>query len=447
MARTGFLDSVDTGCIRGWAYDDQNPNSPAIVDICINGDIVATIGCSEFRQDLLDAHIGDGCHGFSYGLPQLDGDLTVRFAGGGPVLHNGVCVLPGLSYRLLVSSVLARGLWSIDNLSVSETGLALDGWCVPPRAIPVPFEIAHNGAKLALTRHPRDDIARMIGLVRDETGFGFRAQSPLSGASGAHEFSFQHAGSRRPFDPHQTIHYLERAAPLPPAVLRKRVHGAEDAASFIREGSTVFVRLERVLEEYFSKSITGFGHMLDWGCGSGRVLRYFAGSGARSVTGMDIDPQAIAWCRQTFPLGEFIAAKPQPPAPVAAATFDLIYGISVLTHLGEDDQIKWLREPQRIAKPNAIILLTTFGDIAWWRGRLPWNRYSTWRTDNSGFYNAGPSKDLDETGVADPGYYCNVFVSHEFILRNWSRYFEIVDILPGAIGNLQDLIILRRGKP
>jgi SAM-dependent methyltransferase len=339
--------------------------------------------------------------------------------------------------------VLARGLWSIDNLNLSDTEVAIEGWCVPPRALPVPVAITHNGKPLHFTRTRRDDIARMLGLVGDETRFGFQARSPLPKASAAHEFSFQHAGTLRPFDPHQTIHYIDSATPLPPAALRKRVHGSEDASSFVREGSTAFVRLQRVLEEYFSRSIADFSHVLDWGCGSGRVLRYFAG-GAAKVTGIDIDPQAIDWCRQALPLCEFVAVNPDPPVPLPAGTFDLIYAISVLTHLREADHIRWLEELHRISQPNAVILLTTFGDTGWWRGRLPWNLYAAWRVDHEGFYNAGPNKDIDETGVADHDYYRNVFVSHDYISRNWSRHFDIVDILPGAIGNLQDLVILRR---
>jgi SAM-dependent methyltransferase len=444
MAKLGFLDSVETGRIRGWAFDDGNPESSASIEICINGAVIATIECLEYRQDLADAGIGDGRHGFSYHLPQPDGDLTVRFAGGGPVLNNGECVLPGISYRLLASSVVAKGLWSIDHLNLSESEVAIEGWCVPPRAVPVPVAITHNRETLPLTPYRRDDIARMLGLAGDETGFGFRAQSSFSGASGTHEFAFRHACAMRPFDPHQTIHYIETATPLPPAALRKRVHGSEDALSFVREGSTVFVRLERVLAEYFSKSIADFSHVLDWGCGSGRVLRYFAGNAAAKVTGIDIDPQAIEWCRQAFPLCEFAAVNPQPPTPMAAGIFDLIYAISVLTHLREPDHIQWLEELHRISRPDAVILLTTFGDVGWWRGRLPWNRYAAWRIDGAGFYNVGPNKDIDETGVADHDYYRNVFISHEYISRNWPRYFDIVDILPGAIGNHQDLVILKR---
>ncbi|MBZ5618416.1 MAG: class I SAM-dependent methyltransferase [Acidobacteriia bacterium] len=443
MAELGFLDSVETSGIRGWAFDDQNPMSPATVDICINGVVLATIKCSEFRQDLADAQIGNGWHGFSYRLPQRDGDLTVRFTGGGPVLNNGECVLPGLAYRLLISSVLAKGLWCIDNLSLSDTELTIAGWCVPPRALPVPVALTHNGGTLHLTRHRRDDVAPMLGLVRDETGFGFKARGSFSRIS-EHEFSFDHARTKRPFDPNQTIHYIEIGKPLPPAALRVRVHGAEEALSFVREGSSAFVRLQRVLSEYFSKSITDFSHVLDWGCGSGRVLRYFADSTTMKVTGIDIDPQAIEWCQEAFPRCEFMAVSPEPPTPLATETVDLIYAISVLTHLRENDHLKWLEELHRISKPNAVILLTTFGDTAWWRGRLPWNLYATWRTDNTGFFDVGKNRDIDEVGLADRDYYRNVFVSHEYISRNWSKYFDIVDILPGAIGNLQDLCILER---
>jgi len=444
MARIGFLDSIEGGLIRGWAFDDQTPDAPVMVDIYINGVVIATLECSEFRPDLAEARIGDGCHGFRYRFAQREGDLAVHFAGGGPVLNNGECVLPGLTYRLLVSSVLAKGLWCIDDLNLLDTELTIDGWCVPPRALPVPIALTHNEDTLNVTRHRRDDIAVMLGLPSDEIGFGFRARSVHSEVSKNHDFTFAHARTQRAFDHNQTIHYIVTATPLPPEALRMRVHGAGDAASFVREGSTAFVRLQRVLGEYFSKSIADFTHILDWGCGSGRVLRYVADVAATDVTGIDIDPQAIEWCQQAFPHYKFMAVNPQPPTPIATGTFDLIYAISVLTHLRENDHLKWLEELNRISKPNAVILLTTFGDVAWWRGRLPWKGFATWKIHNAGFFNAGQNRDLDEIDIGDRDYYRNVFMSHDYIARNWSKYFDIVDIVPGAIGNLQDLCILQR---
>lgn len=444
MAKMGFLDSIEAGLIGGWAFDDQIPDSPAMIDICINGAVIATIKCSEFRADLADAHIGNGAHGFSYRLPQLEGDLTVRFADGGPVLNNGQCVVSGLIYPLLVSSVLAKGLWGIDNLNLSDAELTIDGWCVPPRALPVSIAVTHNGDTMNLTRHRRNDISRMLGLNDDEIGFGFQARCPLAKPPKNHEFCFGHARTKRSFDPNQTIHYIGTDKPLPPEELCIRVHGSGDTPSFVREGSTAFVRLHRVLREYFSKSISDFSHVLDWGCGSGRTLRYFADDAATKVTGIDIDWQAIEWCQQAFPHCEFLAVNPEPPTPIAAGTFDLIYAISVLTHLREKDHLRWLEELHRVSKPSAVLLLTTFGDTAWLRGKLPWNFFGAWKRDSAGFFNAGENKDLDQLNLVDRGYYRNVFISHDYISRNWSQYFDIVDIVPGTIGNLQDLCILQK---
>jgi hypothetical protein len=68
----GVLDGTDGENIGGWAWDPSQPNSPIDVDI-YEGDgaltLLATVPASQFRQDLLDAKIGDGRHGFSYPLP------------------------------------------------------------------------------------------------------------------------------------------------------------------------------------------------------------------------------------------------------------------------------------------------------------------------------------------------------------------------------------------
>jgi len=441
MPKTGFLDSIDGRLLRGWAHE-EGADSPATVEICLNGVVVASVLCADFRPDLAAAHIGDGRHGFSYGFPPeygpLFGIVTVRFAGSGPVLTNGERVVPDLGSRLLSSSVLAKGLWSLKRLELSDTGIALEGWAIPPRALALPVAITHNQAALQLTRHRRDDIAGKLGLSQDEVGFGFTAQAHAGPEVRSHEFRFEHAATRRPFDPHQTIHYILSDKPLPPERLRVRVHGSADPVSFIREGSSTFARIQHVLQCYFSKSIADSSHVLDWGCGSGRVLRYLD-DGIQS-TGIDIDQEAIEWCRQAFPRFQFLTVPTVPPTSIPDNTFDLIYGISVLTHLSEADHLRWLAELHRISQPNAILLLTTFGDTACWRSRLPFSMFPTLA---GGFSDGGRNSDLDQVDV-NREYYRNVFIAHEYILQTWSRYFEVVDILPGAIGNLQDLVILRR---
>jgi hypothetical protein len=68
----GGLDVADGENIMGWAWDQNQPNSPIDVDI-YEGDSVltmlATVPASQFRQDLLDEKYGDGRHAFSYPTP------------------------------------------------------------------------------------------------------------------------------------------------------------------------------------------------------------------------------------------------------------------------------------------------------------------------------------------------------------------------------------------
>jgi hypothetical protein len=68
----GSLDGADVENIFGWAWDKKDPNNSIDVDI-YEGDgvltLLATVPATVFRQNLLDAKIGDGRHGFSYPTP------------------------------------------------------------------------------------------------------------------------------------------------------------------------------------------------------------------------------------------------------------------------------------------------------------------------------------------------------------------------------------------
>jgi hypothetical protein len=68
----GNVDVADGENIVGWAWDKDQPDSPIDVDI-YEGDgvltLLATVPAAQFRQDLLDAKIGDGRHGFSFPTP------------------------------------------------------------------------------------------------------------------------------------------------------------------------------------------------------------------------------------------------------------------------------------------------------------------------------------------------------------------------------------------
>src|SRR5262249_42418860 len=68
-APEGHLDEVDGESIAGWAWDRNRPWPPCKVDIYDGQTLLATVEAKTFRQDLLDAGIGSGQHGFVYAIP------------------------------------------------------------------------------------------------------------------------------------------------------------------------------------------------------------------------------------------------------------------------------------------------------------------------------------------------------------------------------------------
>jgi len=100
--------------------------------------------------------------------------------------------------------------------------------------------------------------------------------------------------------------------------------------------------------------------VLDWGCGPGRVIRHlpnFMGESCQFY-GTDYNKKYIKWCRKNITNVTFSFNQLYPPLPFENKTFDIIYGISIFTHLSLKMHFEWFNELMRILKPNGIILIT-----------------------------------------------------------------------------------------
>jgi Methyltransferase domain len=448
VAFQGFVDTIDNGILRGWAYDPIAQNS-ALVSFAIDGRVVAVQTGTEFRADLLEAQVGDGRHGFTWRLPDGAGSqspavVTARFADG-TLLEGGerVVVRSGLAKSELFGGVLATGIWMPARIEVTAQRIAVEGWAIPPFAAPIPWSITHNGAPFAESAVFDDRaIAGRLGIPAGGACFGFRCEAPNPDpAEVEHEFGFADARTSRLFNPNHTMHYNAASAPLPEAAQRKRVSANEDVNAFFVVGASTYTRLDRVLQTFFGKSLAQADAVLDWGCGCGRVFRYFPPDRLSHFTGIDIDRDNIAWCKENFPAARFETVSPRPPTLLGAAQFDVVFGISVFTHLTEENHFEWLEELARITRPGAAVLVSVHGETAWMLSGFPLDRYAEWRSH--GYLVAGKNFDLDDA-YADTSLYVNSFISRRYVYENWSRYFRVVDVLAGAIGNFQDLVVLER---
>ena len=104
--------------------------------------------------------------------------------------------------------------------------------------------------------------------------------------------------------------------------------------------------------------------ILDWGCGPGRIIRHLPSFFDKSCEffGTDYNKKYIKWCTKYITGVSFSRNHLQPPLQYSENTFDIIYGISIFTHLSKEMHFGWFKELIRVLKPGGILLLTLHGN-------------------------------------------------------------------------------------
>jgi mutator protein MutT len=173
---------------------------------------------------------------------------------------------------------------------------------------------------------------------------------------------------------------------------------------------------------------------LDFGCGCGRTLLWLARQFPQvRWHGTDIDAESVAWCRASLPGGVFSVNGPLPPLPYADGSFDLIYGVSVFTHLSEEHQRAWLPELRRILKPGGLLLLSFHSKNVW----QPLEDASAVERDGFVFRASAKLK-----GIL-PEWYQTAFQSQPSIVQALSTHFTEVGYLERNLGD-QDVAVARK---
>jgi SAM-dependent methyltransferase len=240
---------------------------------------------------------------------------------------------------------------------------------------------------------------------------------------------------------------------LPPRRLRARA-GAAGAAPYLDGGRRTAEELIAGLRRA-ERDPAQLAAILDFGCGAGRVLPYIAriAPQARSV-GCDVDRAAIEWAGARRPGAEWVLSSFEPPLPFAGDTFDLVYSVSVFSHLGRGLQDRWLRELRRVLAPGGVALLSVHGPSAFEAFRSGRVRTS-WCPPE--VFARGPLRSRDcvftpytrslWTAGELPGVgsqYGLAFHGADFIREVWGRELTVLDIRERALTDWQDLVIVGR---
>jgi glycosyltransferase involved in cell wall biosynthesis/SAM-dependent methyltransferase len=335
---------------------------------------------------------------------------------------------------------LARGYF--DLMAHIEGALVVKGWILlPDRSwnsvhVYLNEELA-GSAEVKL----REDVANTFPWIPHARTSGFQFRLPMSSTDAEKVRRVDVLGlqqgrpiarMRSPFR-----RDLGKEVPTPSPELMDRVANTRDPHSFKIGGLKAFGELLDAIRRHCD--LRSVRRLLDWGCGCGRLTVHFLLECDRlEVFGCDIDPEAIAWCKEHLQAGSFSVIQPWPPTSYKDASFDLVSGYSVFTHLAREAQTAWLDEMRRIIAPGGLFLASTHGEFAASftfpkaSQKIPLDGISDTMTDSK------------LNGVAPENYYRTVFQTREYTLREFSKYFEILEYIERGVANFQDLIVMRR---
>ena len=203
---------------------------------------------------------------------------------------------------------------------------------------------------------------------------------------------------------------------------------------FIEDGRLAAMEITEWTKPYISEK---HPCLLDWGCGVGRTIQHVELLPPGAVLyGCDINDEMIEWNKNNYPQIAFTTINNFPPTPYAPFFFDLVYGMSIFTHIESRLQIEWIIELYRILKSNGVLLITTQG-AHYYNKLLP-----------------GEMKVLDDKGVYTQNYYkqghrmMSTYNKAETFKTLFEPYFTLLEYHngkkdPGKIGG-QDLWIFQK---
>lgn len=308
----------------------------------------------------------------------------------------------------------------------------MGGWVLSADVEFTSVEVYLNGTWAgAAPIEPRPDVASAHPWIPHASQSGFRVRLETgeictNGANRVHVLGCQ--GSK----PVARLADVFRRGgdatfPTPPPELMRRVQGAPSPELFRESGFKFYTQFRDVIARH--RDPLSMRRLLDWGCGCGRLAIYFLSDPARpQVFGCDIDTDAVAWCQANLPQGDFAPIIREPAMPYPDTAFDVAIAMGVFMSLDRQLQDAWLPELRRVMAPGGLFVASVQGELAAPFLHPPTTVAQLLRDGIIGPWDR------------DPG----VFQTRAYTLREWSKYFEVLEYIEAGLNAHHDLVVMRR---
>lgn len=242
--------------------------------------------------------------------------------------------------------------------------------------------------------------------------------------------------------------------PIPPIELR-RLTAAPEEDLFLYTGwldVTTFLTVGRGDADGGLPS-----RVLDFGCGCGRLLRFLPMAGRPlDAVGADVNRDFVDWCDREISGASAIRSGELPPLDLEPGSFDLIYALSVFSHLDAEHAVGWMSEFDRLLAPGGTAVITTHGypalriiagsEVHQQMFRLtPDDVSQLERTIGAeGFAHVPYTADVVELAQAGKTY-GNAFIAGEHALTTWAvGSLRPVRHVPGGLRGWQDIVVFSK---
>jgi SAM-dependent methyltransferase len=452
LSNTSHIDVVTHFEVAGWAVrDDENLGDT--VCISVDEEEVARIPARLYNPEL-EKTIGIGKCAFRFYFYQTPGVFSptrveVRSASSGELLANGRHELqPLLSDRDLQQTLGERFCSAVPvGVTAAQNRVNIRVKVLAPTTFVLgilPLDSAQPTPADVDVKH----ISSTGHLAISELGFTLARDDRSDLKVAAMRVCDRNADQTEPwgerledFASSMCIPFSLDWLTLPAEENITRVAGKTDKTSFAVGGVSAAHKIHLIAKRLLGG---GIGRVLDWGIGCGRVAvplkRAFLNDA--EILGVDIDRDNVDWCERHLTDVKVQMGDYYPPLNFESGSIDLIYGISVMTHLSRDAQAVWLRELRRILRQGGICILTTHGEYAislvdWFPSAVYRDIMKLGISDVMLDDNLGPH-------LAIPGYYRGTFQLRRQVEEHWSKYLKIVGYLPAGSHAHQDIIVMMK---